>query len=136
MNAIETIRPLVDGSGLLTAIDVYSDRELADQRVGIRLTFAENVLFVYPDGTDDSICVSSTFPALLSDSSIHREHAPSAWASAIGHPILWAWTMTNTQGRVDGIQIEFGTVETPSIALQMLVRASTVIVRVLLVTSR
>ena len=93
--------------------------------------FSEKRVFLYADGVDDSICASTTAPDVLSDTSIRKALTPAEWASAIGHPILWAWTMTNTQDRVDGIQLEFGTVDHPSITVQIVVRASTLILRTL-----
>ncbi|WP_373372311.1 DUF6334 family protein [Sorangium atrum] len=85
----------------------------------------------YAEGVDDSVRVSEVFPTALSDASIRGTAAPVGWSSAIGCPILWAWVMTNTQGRIDGLQIEFGAVDHPSISLQILVRASTLVLRVL-----
>jgi hypothetical protein len=131
MNVIDAMRPIVDEGSLLTAAEVYLDEDLGGQCVGICLAFSENVIFVYAEGADDSVCVSWTSPAALSDGSIHRAFAPAEWASAVGRPILWAWAMTNTQGRVDGVQIEFGTVDHPSITLQVVVRASTLVLRML-----
>jgi hypothetical protein len=131
MNVIDAIRPTVDEGSLLTVAEVYLDEDLGGQCVGIRLAFSEKAFFVYAEGADDSICVSWTPPATLSDESIRRALAPAEWASAVGRPILWAWAMTNTQGRVDGVQIEFGTVDHPSITLQMVVRASTLVLRML-----
>ncbi|HTN91620.1 MAG TPA: DUF6334 family protein [Sorangium sp.] len=93
--------------------------------------FSEKELFVHAEAVDDSILLSEELPASLSDGSIRRALAPVEWNSAIGCPILWAWTMTNTQGRLDGLQIEFGTVDHPSITLQIVVRASTLVLRTL-----
>ena len=131
MNVIDALRPTVDGGSLLTVAEVYLDEDLGRQCVAIRLAFSEKEIFVYAEGADDSIGVSWTPPATLSDKSIRRMLAPAEWASAVGRPILWAWAMINTQGRVDGVQIEFGTVDQPSLTLQMVVRASTLVLRML-----
>lgn len=131
MNVLDAIRPFVDEGISLTTVELYVDEGLGGQCVGVRLTFSEKEIFAYAEGVDDSMCVSDAIPAALSDGSIRRALAPVEWTSAIGHPILWAWTMTNTQGRLDGLQIEFGTVGHPSITLQIVVRASTLVLRTL-----
>ena len=131
MNAIDTIRPIVDEGDLLTVAEVYLDDDLDGQCVGMFLAFSDRKFFVHAEGADDTIRISSTLPVALSDESIRRVPMPAEWASAIGQPILWAWAMANTQGRVDGIQIEFGTIDHPSITLQMVVRASTLVLRTL-----
>ncbi|WP_437306052.1 DUF6334 family protein [Sorangium sp. So ce388] len=131
MNVLGTMQPFVDEFCLLTNLELYVDEDLSGQCVGVCLTFSEKELFVYAEGSDDSICVSENFPDALSVEAIRRALAPVGWASALGRPILWAWTMTNTQGRLDGLQIEFGTVDHPSITLQIMVRASTLVLRML-----
>jgi hypothetical protein len=131
MSVLDTIRLFVDEGGSLAGIELYVDEDLGGQCVGARLVLCEKELFVYADGVDDSICISEAFPAALSDGSIRGASAPVELASAVGCPILWAWTMTNTRGRLDGLQIEFGTVEHPSVVLQILVRASTLVLRML-----
>ncbi|WP_438029688.1 DUF6334 family protein [Sorangium sp. So ce233] len=131
MNVLAVIRSFVDQGDLLAAVELYVDEDLGGQCVGMRLVFSDDELFVYAEGMDDSVCVSEAFPAALSDGAIRRALAPVEWTSAIGHPILWAWTMTNTQGRLDGLQIEFGAVDHPSITLQVVVRASTLVLRTL-----
>lgn len=131
MNLIETIRSVAnDGSSLVSA-EVYSDEDLAGQCVGICFVFTEKTVFVYPEGADDSIRVSSAPPAMFSDVSVRKNPAPAGWASAVGCPILWAWVMMNMQGTIDGVQMEFGTVGHCSIKLQILVRASTLVLRTL-----
>lgn len=127
--AIDVMRPVVDEARLLTGVESYCDDDLAGQCVAVRLDFSDAVLFISVNGEDDSICVSSTAPSGLSDGSIHGSRLPSAFDAALGSPILWAWAMTNTQGRVDGVQFEFGTVDRPSVTIQMLTRASTLTLR-------
>lgn len=117
--------------GPLTTAEACVDGDLGGQYVGVRLAFPNGCMCVYAEGADDSICVSDAFPEVLSGESIRHSPVPARWTSAIGHPILWAWAMTNTQGRVDGLQIEFGTVDHPSTTLQILVRASTLVLRTL-----
>jgi hypothetical protein len=131
MNVADTIRTIVDDGSLLAVAEMYLDDDLGGQCVGIRLAFADREIFIHAEGADDTICVSSGLPATLLDESIRRTPMPAEWASALGRPILWAWTMTNTQGRVDGVQIEFGTIDHPSITLQLVVRASTLVMRLL-----
>ncbi|XYH97302.1 DUF6334 family protein [Sorangium sp. So ce1128] len=131
MNVLDAIRPFVDEGISLTMVELYVDEDLGGQCVGVCLTFSEKEIFAYAEGVDDSMCVSDAIPAALSDGSIRRALAPVEWASATGQPILWAWTMTNTQGRLDGLQIEFGTVDHPSVTLQIVVRASTLVLRTL-----
>ncbi|WP_437622035.1 DUF6334 family protein [Sorangium sp. So ce1151] len=128
---LDTMQPFVDEGCLLTKLELYVDEELGGQCVGVCLAFSEEDLFVYAECLDDSICVSEDFPDALSGEAIRRALAPAGWISAIGRPILWAWTMTNTQGRLDGLQIEFGTIDHPSITLQIVVRASTLVLRML-----
>lgn len=130
MNPIDAIRLIADDYILLSVADVYLDDDLSGQCVGVRFVFADREVFIYPEGNDDTICSSLILPAALTDETIRRAHMPTGWAAATGQPILWAWTMTNTQGRVDGIQIEFGTINHPSITLQIVVRASTLVFRV------
>jgi hypothetical protein len=129
MKLANKLRTTVDNGSLLTVAETYRDDDLSGQCVGIRVSFSDDEFFIYAEGDDDTICISSSLPATLSCESIRREPMPAEWASAIGQPILWAWTMTNTQGRVDGIQVEFGTIDHPSITLQMVVRASTLVLR-------
>lgn len=131
MDALDTIRPVVDSGVLLAMVELYVDEDLGSQCVGARFAFSEQNLFVYAEGLDDSMRVSEDLPAALLDASVRALLAPAEWTSAIGHSVLWAWIMTNTQGRVDGLQIEFGAVDRPSITLQMLVRASTLVLRTL-----
>ncbi|WP_437527415.1 DUF6334 family protein [Sorangium sp. So ce726] len=131
MNVLDVMRPFVDEGSSLTMVELYVDEDLSGQCVGVRLAFSEKEFFVHAEGIDDSICVSEAFPAALSDGAIRTVLAPAEWISAIGYPILWAWVMTNTQGRIDGLQIEFGTVDHPSITLQIVVRASTLVLRTL-----
>jgi hypothetical protein len=131
MSVLDTIRPFVDEGSSLAMVGLYVDEDLGGQCVGAHLAFPEKELYVYAEGVDDSIGASEAFPAVLSDGSIRGALAPVELVSAIGHPILWAWTMTNTQGRIDGLQIEFGTVGHPSVALQIVVRASTFVLRTL-----
>lgn len=129
MNVAGALQTIVDDGSILTLVETYRDDDLSGQCVGVRISFSDDEIFIYAEGIDDTICVSPSFPAALSGESIRRESIPVEWESAIGQPILWAWTMTNTQGRVDGIQIEFGTIDHPSITLQMVVRASTLVLR-------
>ncbi|WP_437287374.1 DUF6334 family protein [Sorangium sp. So ce406] len=131
MSVLAAIRPVVDEGESLTMVELYIDEELGGQCVGVCLAFSENILFVYAEGTDDSICVSEDFPVSLSDGCVRKVSASAEWTSAIGHPILWAWAMINNQGRLDGLQIEFGVVGHPSITLQIVVRASTLVLRML-----
>ncbi|WP_437755249.1 DUF6334 family protein [Sorangium sp. So ce1389] len=131
MSVLGVMRPFVDEDILLNNVELYVDEDLGGQCVGVRLAFSEKYLFIYAEGLDDSICISESFPAALSGGAIRGALMPVEWASAIGRPILWAWTMTNTQGRLDGLQIEFGTVDHPSITLQIVVRASTLVLRML-----
>lgn len=43
------------------------------------------------------------------------------WRGAIGHPLMWAWEMTNQQGYLDGIQLEFAAdVASESVTVQLL----------------
>jgi hypothetical protein len=130
IDVIDVIRPIVDEGSVLTVAELYLDDDLSRQCVGIHLAFSETEIFVHAEGNDDSIRVLRTPPATLLDGSICKVPAPTEWAPAIGKPVLWAWAMINTQGRNDGIQIEFGTVDRPSITVQMLVRASTLVVRI------
>ncbi|WP_437913428.1 DUF6334 family protein [Sorangium sp. So ce302] len=131
MSVLDAIKPFVDEGRSLAMVGLYVDEDLGGQCVGAHLAFPEKELYIYAEGVDDSICVSEAFPAALSDGAIRVVLAPFEWTSAIGHPILWAWTMTNTQGRVDGLQIEFGAVDHPSVTLQVVVRASTLVLRTL-----
>ncbi|WP_437853991.1 DUF6334 family protein [Sorangium sp. So ce363] len=131
MSVLDTIKPFVDEGGSLAMVGLYVDEDLGGQCVGAHLAFPEKELYVYAEGADDSIGASEAFPAALSDGAIRMVLAPVEWTSAIGHPILWAWAMTNTQGRIDGLQIEFGTVDGPLITLQIVVRASTLVLRTL-----
>jgi hypothetical protein len=129
MHEIETIRTIVDDGALLTEAYLYADNDLGGQCVGVDFVFSDRELFIHAQGLDDTVRISSTLPTILLDEAIHRLPGPNEWNSAIGQPILWAWTMTNTQGRIDGIQLEFGTISSPSITLQIVVRASTLVLR-------
>ena len=43
--------------------------------------------------------------------------------SAIGRPLIWAWEMTNQQGYLDGIQLEFAEdVSAESVVVQLRIR--------------
>lgn len=126
---LAVIRPFVDRGDLLTTVELYVDEDLGGQCVGARFGFSGGELFVHVEGMDDSICVTGSFPVVLSDESIRKALVPVEWASAIGCPILWAWAMTNTQGRIDGFQLELGAVDGPSIVLQFVARASMLVLR-------
>lgn len=56
------------------------------------------------------------------DSEIHKVDLTGVmpWRGAVGRPLMWVWQMTNQQGYLDGVQIEFaadGTSE--SVTIQM-----------------
>ena len=133
MSVIDTLRQVVDTSELLMEAEEYLDQDLAMQCVCIRLLFSSGQeVYVFAEGTDDSVVVRSKRPDYLSDAAICPAAATNQWSLAIGRPLLWAWAMTNTQGRVDGVQVEFGTVDQPGLTLQVVVRASTLRTGVLL----
>jgi hypothetical protein len=131
MDVIDGMWPVVAEGSSLSDVSLFVDEELAGRCVGAKLAFSERSLFVWVDGMDDTIGASEAIPPLLLEASIRSAPAPASWRLAVGHPILWAWAMTNTQRYVDGIQIEFGTASHPSVTLQMLARASMIVARVI-----
>ena len=68
----------------------------------------------------DEIIISTELPSTPDGA---REMA--AWAPAYGRPLLWAWTLTNHQGYLDGVRFDFReTVSESAVIFEVIVAAS------------
>lgn len=121
---IEFFRPVVSESMTLVDVGVFVDGGLADQVVCVMLEFSDSKLFVTVDDKDDSVIVSRLPPSeLLQDPEV-RATRPPVWVGVVGTPILWIWALLSTQGVIDGLQLEFGTLDTRRVTIQLLGAAS------------
>jgi hypothetical protein len=97
--------PLFPGSNSISAV------ELQFQELAITLSAVAD---------DDTISISQA--SLAQPTPVgYSAH----WDQCLGHPLRWAWLMTNQQGYTDGIRLEFGGPDCPqSVVLELVVAAS------------
>ena len=98
--------------------------------VALSLVFEEGEVLIAAE-EDDSLLIGDkeglhTDPAIRSASL----SALAPWSGTLGLPLLWSWTLTNQQGYVDGLQLEFATnAKSASVLIQLLALASEIKVR-------
>jgi hypothetical protein len=80
--------PLFPGSGSISAI------ELQFQELTVTLSAVED---------DDTVSISLA-PLAQPTPVGYSAH----WDQCLGNPLRWAWLMTNQQGYIDGLRLEFG----------------------------
>ncbi|MCG8424016.1 MAG: DUF6334 family protein [Proteobacteria bacterium] len=123
-----------EGGGSLRAVNgVFWHSENESELpvfVALSLVFEEGEVLVAVE-EDDSLFIGDE--KMLRTDPATRSVALSAmapWNGAIGLPLLWSWTLTNQQGYVDGLQLEFAAnVESPSVLIQLLAVAGEIKVR-------
>jgi hypothetical protein len=115
---------------ILTAIESRSKLEsvaYVDPAMpsGVLMRFSDGKRILFSvNGDTDEVVVGSE--ADIDGLACEDATTTVEWASAVGKPILWFWTMKNHQGYRDGVQLQFATdVDEHPVTLQLLAVAST-----------
>ena len=88
----------------LSSVSVYVHPDLPNEHVALSLKFDGKIVFIEALD-DDTLNISSK---LCSDEYIELEYGNNTpFKQAIGQPLRWAWEMTNNNGYLDGVQMEF-----------------------------
>ena len=121
MTQLEALQRVAETGGHLrgvTAHDFEGDPRLTAHIV---LEFEATRLFLSAAEEDDSILLSTEPPPMAG--CVPR--AAATWTPALGRSVLWAWTLTNHRGYVDGVRLEFrNTVSDSGLIVEVLVAAS------------
>jgi hypothetical protein len=121
VSVLEALQHTVDSGGRLQRVVAYHFEGDLSFVTHLALEFELGRLVLSAGEEFDEILASTDLPSTPDNA---RE--TPAWTPACGRPLLWAWTLTNHQGYVDGVRFDFrDTVSQSAVIFEVIVVAST-----------
>ena len=117
------LQKVVNDAGRLQHADETRFEAGKDFLTGITLAFEHLTIRIRVVPEDDTISIDIGVLSSPQDGVTTSADARSPWLPAYGTHCIWAWTLTNQQGYLDGLRLEFLS-GTRSRVVEMVVAAS------------
>ena len=122
MTPIEVLQSVVDSAGRLRRAVAHHYGGDPDFVSHVVLEFESGRLVLSANDQDDSIQLSTELPPAPDCTPCKA----LSWAPGYGRSLLWAWTLTNHQGYLDGVRFDFrDTVSQSPFIIEVVVEALT-----------
>ena len=99
---------MCERAGRLVAVRHGCYPELPDTVAAVVLSFESGEWLVAVCSDDDTVELQELSVSRHREFDYRDPAEGSAWGPALGKSVLWAWTLENQQGYVDGVQFSFG----------------------------
>ena len=123
---LETLAQIHDVGGDLENITctLFEGRQEFVTAIGLRF---ESISVVFRANPDDDTLVASidSLTPAANETLVDITHS-SLWGTCVGANACWLWWLTNHQGYVDGVRLEFGADDQSNTIVELLVVASAI----------